>query len=184
MTAWDELLAEVSAGPDDPRPPTSRVLVAGIGNIFLGDDGFGVEVARRLVADCPSPSVKVADFGIRGVHLAYELLYGYQLLILIDTVPGDDPPGTLSVIDVPTGASGPIGAAAMDAHGMDPAAVLAMTEDLGGAIGRVLVVGCRPGSLDEGIGLSDSVANAVPAAVGIVRELIASAIDAPTREAS
>ena len=75
------------------------MLVAGIGNIFLGDDGFGVEVAQRL-ADRPMPEgVQVADFGIRGVHLAYELLDGYDALVLVDAVPMGEPPGTVAVIE-------------------------------------------------------------------------------------
>jgi hydrogenase maturation protease len=171
MNLSDEMLA------------TAQVLVAGVGNIFLGDDGFGVEVARQLLAGRRSPEVKIADFGIRGVHLAYELLYGYELLVLIDTVTGDDPPGTVSLIEVPTagGADTPV---AMDAHGMDPAAVLSMLSDLGGRVGRVLVVGCQPGSTGEGIGLSEPVAAAIPAAIGIVLEVIASATGAPRREGS
>ena len=78
---------------------TGRVLVAGVGNIFLGDDGFGVEVARRLIDDPVTAGVKVADFGIRGVHLAYELLDGYDTLVLVDAVSRGDPPGTVSVIE-------------------------------------------------------------------------------------
>jgi hydrogenase maturation protease len=162
----------------------AKVLVAGIGNIFLGDDGFGVEVARQLAATRMPPLVKVADFGIRGVHLAYELLYGYELLVVIDAVPGDDPPGTVSLIEVPLGHDATIGPAAMDAHGMDPVAVLAMSRDLGATIGRVVVVGCQPALVDEGIGLSEAVTAAVPTAVGVVHELIASALDALDREAS
>jgi len=170
-----------SDGP--PDSPAARILVAGIGNIFLGDDGFGVEVARRLLLGGQDPEVKVADFGIRGVHLAYELLHGYELLVLIDTVAGDDPPGTVSLIEVPTSASA-AAPVAMDAHGMDPAAVLSMLSDLGGRVGRVLVVGCRPASIDEGIGLSEAVAAAIPAAIGIVLEVMASATGALRREAS
>jgi hydrogenase maturation protease len=181
VTAWDELL--VDPVPGDSQLPAPEVLVAGIGNIFLGDDGFGVEAVRQLLADRPSPLVKVADFGIRGVHLAYELLYGYGLLILIDAVPGDDPPGTVSLIEVPAGGND-LSTVAMDAHRMDPAAVLALTADLGGAVGTVVVVGCQPASVAEGIGLSDAVAAAVPTAVDLVRQLIASATGAPTREAS
>lgn len=157
----------------------SRVLVAGVGNIFLTDDGFGSAVAQQLRADASCDAVTVADFGIRGVHLAYELLDGYDALVLIDAVSRGDPPGTVSVIDV-TGAPGGIDAldagdgvlAAMDAHGMNPAAVLAMVSDLGGQVGQVLVVACEAGCVDEGIGLSEPVAAAVPAAVDAVKELI------------
>jgi len=151
----------------------SRVLVAGVGNIFLGDDGFGVEVARRLGGDTPAPDVTIADFGIRGVHLAYELLDGYDTLILIDAVSRGDPPGTVSIIEAAAGGEEGEGVlVAMDAHGMNPAAVLAMVDDLGGHIAQVLVVGCEAASVDHGIGLSEVVTAAVPGAVDAVRELI------------
>jgi hydrogenase maturation protease len=151
----------------------SRVLVAGVGNIFLGDDGFGVEVARRLGDEPVAPDVTIADFGIRGVHLAYELLEGYDTLVLIDAVSRGDPPGTVSVIQATTDpADGDGVLAAMDAHGMNPGAVLAMVGDLGGQVGQVLVVGCEAASLDHGIGLSAPVTAALPAAVEAVRELI------------
>jgi hydrogenase maturation protease len=181
---WDELSVDPAAeGADRPTSP-GKVLVAGIGNIFLGDDGFGVEVARQLLAEDSPPLVEIADFGIRGVHLAYELLGGYDLVVLVDAVPGDDRPGTVSLIEVPTGPDRRVDPGVMDAHRMDPAAVLAMAEDLGGVVGRVVVVGCQPAALDEGIGLSDVVASAVPAAIGMIHELIASAIDARDGEAT
>jgi hydrogenase maturation protease len=154
---------------------TARTLVAGVGNIFRGDDGFGVEVARRLVARPLPDDVSVADFGIRGVHLAYELLNDYHTLVLVDTVAGGDPPGTVSVIEPRRDGSGD-GAgtlAAMDAHGMNPEAVLAMVSDLGGRLDRVLIVGCQPADLEEGIGLSEPVAAAVDKAVEAVEELVA-----------
>jgi hydrogenase maturation protease len=157
---------------------TGRVLVAGVGNIFQRDDGFGVEVARRL-AERPWPEhVKVADFGIRGVHLAYELLDGYDTLILVDTVAGGDEPGTVSVIEPRRAGAGPARPggegtlAAVDAHGMHPEAVLAMVDDLGGRIGRVLVVGCRPADVGDGIGLTPPVVAAVDVAVRAVAELV------------
>ena len=153
-----------------------RVLVAGVGNIFLSDDGFGVEVARQLANEPPSPEVRIADFGIRGVHLAYELLDGYETLVLVDAMSRGDPPGTVTVLEAPTdpGEAGDGVLEAMDAHGMQPAAVLAMLSDLGGHLDRVLVVGCEPALLDDGMGLSEPVAAAVPAAVEAVRDLIAS----------
>ncbi len=165
-----------------------RVLVAGVGNIFLGDDGFGPAVAQRLGepgAAALAPGVKVADFGIRGVHLAYELLDGYDALVLIDAVSRGDPPGTVSVIDASGAPPGPGDGdgvlAAMDAHGMDPGAVLAMVGDLGGSVGRVLVVACEAASVGEGIGLSEPVAAAVPTAARTVRELIGTLVkEAPS----
>ncbi|MGH9095362.1 MAG: hydrogenase maturation protease, partial [Acidimicrobiales bacterium] len=114
-----------SAAVAAPEPERPRVLVAGVGNIFFGDDGFGVEVARRLDPASAPAGVKVADFGIRGVHLAYELLEGYDILILIDAVSRGDPPGTVSVIEHAAEDNMEGGTlAAMDAHGMDPGAVM------------------------------------------------------------
>ena len=149
---------------------TGTVLVAGIGNIFLGDDGFGVEVAQRL-ADVALPDhVKVVDFGIRSLHLAYELLDGYDALILVDTIGlGDEPPGTVVLVEpeVDSGAAVPF-----DAHTMNPETVLASLHELGGEVGRLLLVGCQPATLEEGIGLSAPVAVAVDEAVRVVQELV------------
>ncbi|GGS98064.1 hydrogenase maturation protease [Nonomuraea spiralis] len=147
-----------------------NVLVAGIGNVFLGDDGFGVEVVRRLTGTAMPATADVADYGIRGVHLAYELLDGrYDTLIMVDAVPVDGPPGTLAVIEA---ADGPAGdAAAIDGHGLHPDAVLRLLSHLGGGVERVLVVGCRPAVLDEVMGLSEPVAAAVDEAVRLVAEL-------------
>ena len=145
------------------------ILVAGIGNIFLSDDGFGSEVARRLVGAAASDVVKVVDFGIRGLHLAYELLEGYDTLILVDSVKRGDPPGTITVMEAdPTSSGGGI----PDAHDMDPQNVLDLLADFGGQVGRVLVVGCEVGNIDEGMGLSGPVAGAVEEAIRVVQELI------------
>jgi len=150
---------------------SGRVLVAGIGNIFLGDDGFGVEVARRLTGERFPAGVRVADFGIRGLHLAYELLDGYDTAILVDAAPRGGRPGTVYVIE-PDPATAPPDAP-LDAHGLTPTAVLAAVKALGGEVGRVLVVGCEPATTEEGIGLSEPVALAVNEAVRVVRELVA-----------
>ena len=149
------------------------VLVAGVGNIFLGDDGFGVEVARRLAGVELPPDVKVADFGIRGVHLAYELLDGYELVILVDASPRGAEPGTLYVIEPdPAPDADPDEVPPLDAHGMDPAAVLSLLGVLGGQVDRVLVVGCEPAFADEHMGLSPPVEAAVDQAVTLVQDLI------------
>lgn len=145
-------------------------VVAGIGNIFNRDDGFGSEVTQRLLRRALPDDVRVEDYGIRGLHLALDLLEGCDLLVLIDALASDDPPGTVCVIEPDP--SGP-GAGPVDAHLMDPQAVLRMVAELGGRIGRVLVVGCRPADLDEGIGLSPQVAAAVEPAVQVVEDLIA-----------
>lgn len=156
----------------------AHTLVAGIGNIFLGDDGFGSEVARRLVAEPLPEGVKVGDFGIRGIHLAYELLDGYDTAILIDATQQGGEPGTIYVIEPDVDAieteSGLSEAGIQDAHGMDPASVIALLRSLGGTIGRLLVVGCEPEDVDDRMGLSEPVAAAVDEAVRVVRELVAS----------
>ncbi|MGH9076732.1 MAG: hydrogenase maturation protease [Acidimicrobiales bacterium] len=165
------------ADPADPGAPApASVLVAGVGNIFFGDDGFGVEVARHLLAGSLPAGAKVEDFGIRGVHLAYELLGGYQTLVLVDAVSRGDPPGTVSVIEHDAAGDGGGTLAAVDAHGMDPLAVLAMAADLGAGVGRVLVVACETADVTEGIGLSAPVAEAVPRAAAAVVDLLATLI--------
>ncbi|WP_236792776.1 hydrogenase maturation protease [Amycolatopsis sp. GM8] len=144
------------------------VLVAGIGNIFLGDDGFGVEVARQLADAGLPPSVRVADYGISGLHLAYELLDGYDTAILVDAAPRGGEPGTVYVIE--PGDDAPDGP--LDAHGMQPDVVLGLLRRLGGDTRRVLVVGCEPADVAERIGLSPRVAAAVPRAVELITELV------------
>ncbi|MGW3809654.1 hydrogenase maturation protease [Micromonospora sp. NPDC005113] len=163
-------------------PDGGRILVAGIGNIFLGDDAFGVEVVRRLRDAVLPPGVDVSDYGIRGIHLAYDLLDGrHDVLVLVDALPLDEPPGTLAVLQVDLDDPGwtlrpadVLEAPAADAHGMDPESVLHLLRGLGGSVDRVLVVGCRPAVLDERMGLSAPVAAALDEAVrtvtGIVRE--------------
>ena len=150
------------------------VLVAGVGNIFLGDDGFGVEVARRLSTEQLPENVRVADYGIRGVHLAYQLLDGYDTLILVDAVSRGEPPGTVFVIEPDLGMGTPLNGVppAMNAHDLDPASVLGLVRHLGGRIDRVLVVGCEPQQTDERIGLSEPVQRAVGEAARLVRELL------------
>lgn len=149
-----------------------RVLVAGVGNIFLGDDGFGSEVARRLAGvDLPA-GVRVVDYGIGGVHLAYELLDGYDQLILVDTVPTGNAPGALTVTEI---TEDDIGVAGFDAHAMDPGAVLANLRRLGGTLPPTLLVGCRPASVAEAMGLSEPVRAAVDPAIEVVTGLVTGA---------
>jgi hydrogenase maturation protease len=156
-----------------------NVLVAGIGNIFLGDDGFGVEVARRL-AGIPFPEgVTVKDFGIRGFDLAYALMDGYDLAILIDATPQGGTPGTLYTIEVDAAQLEHSDEhATIDAHSMTPVRVLHLVNALGGKPGPILVVGCEPGILEDEngrIGLSAPVEAAVDVAVEKVQSLIARA---------
>ncbi|HEY2213901.1 MAG TPA: hydrogenase maturation protease [Acidimicrobiales bacterium] len=157
------------------------VLVAGIGNIFQTDDAFGVEVAARLSTRSLPPEVRVEDFGIRGLHLAYELLNGYDGLVLIDAVPMGEPAGTLAVIQPEIGdTSGPLAASAtgddmppaLDAHTMNPDVVLASLSHLGGSVEKIFIVGCQPADLQEGMGLTPAVAAAVDAAVDLCLELV------------
>jgi hydrogenase maturation protease len=160
-----------------------RVLVAGLGNVLLGDDGFGCEVARRLVATQVWPeTVRIADFGIRGVHLALELIgEQYDLAIFIDAAPRGERPGTVYVIE-PILAATPDGSALhiagsgvsgqVDGHNMTPDAVLGWLSKLGGVPPRVVVVGCEPAKIEDGIGLSDAVSNAVGTAVTTVSDII------------
>jgi hydrogenase maturation protease len=156
---------------------SGRVLVAGIGNVFLGDDGFGVEVVRRLERTALPEGVDVADYGIRGVHLAYDLLDGaHDSVVLVDALPLPDPPGTLAVLEVPMdGDRAPANALevpAVDGHGMTPLAVVELLRSLGGAVERVLVVGCRPAVLDERMELSEPVAAAVEPAAALVTDVV------------
>ncbi len=148
-----------------------RMLVAGIGNIFLGDDGFGVEAANRLASEDLPDEVAVRDFGIRGLHLAYEMLDGgYATTVLLDAVPRGGAPGSLYLIEPELESLE--AAPAPDAHAMDPGTVLATLKALGGVPGRVLIVGCEPESVEERMGLSTPVANAIGEAVRFVREII------------
>ena len=157
----------------------SVTLVAGVGNVFLGDDGFGVEVARRLSAMQLPDGVRVADFGIRGVHLAYQLLDGYDTLILVDAVARGESPGTVSVIEPSLEPRTPAQDPLMDAHSMDPAAVLALVRHLGGRLDRVLLVGCEPAALEEGMGLSEPVERAVEEAALLVQRLVSNVTTNP-----
>jgi hydrogenase maturation protease len=157
------------------RPqPAARVLVAGIGNIFMGDDAFGVEVARRL-AERPLPAgVDVGDFGIRGIDLMYALGEGYDAAVFVDAVPRGESPGTLSVIEPELEE----GDATIDAHGMDPVKVMSLARQVGNVPERILVVGCEPavrmtGDEEEVVGeLSEPVRAAIDDAVGLVESVI------------
>ncbi len=149
------------------------VLIAGIGNLFLTDDGFGSEVARRLAAEALPTGVKVVDYGIRGMHLAYDLLDGYDALVVVDALPGKGSPGDLTVLEI-----GPddLGDGDVDAHGMAPVAVLGSLGQLGGLLPPTYVVGCQPADVGEGMGLTAPVAAAVDGAVALVHELLATTL--------
>ncbi len=174
--------------PTTPVPPTCSpaateettlrpsILVAGIGNLFLGDDGFGPEVARVLASRADLPEdVRVVDYGIRGMHLAYDILDGCEALVLVDAIPGDGEPGEITVMavgpeDLPGGE--------FDAHGMDPVSVLSSLTALGGSLPPTFVVGCVPATVEEHMGLSEPVGAAVPEAASAVIRLIGERIRA------
>jgi hydrogenase maturation protease len=153
-----------------------RLLVACVGNIFLGDDGFGSAVAAELSGHDLPEGARVVDYGIGSVHLAYELLGGYDVLVLVDTVARQEgPPGTVYVLEpeLPERVTGPddLPELLLDPHDLSPGDVMTLVPRLGGLVGRVLVVGCQPGSLEEGIGLSAPVAAAVAPAARCVVEV-------------
>jgi hydrogenase maturation protease len=159
--------------------PGVRILVAGVGDVFHGDDGFGVEVVRRLREQGGLPAgVELAEPGSRGVHLAYQLLAGYDVLVLVDAIRRGEPPGTLYSLEHDLDAR-PENARDLDGHSRNPAAVLDLLDGLAGSmgvarpVGRVLVIGCEPADLAEQLGLSPPVAAAVPSAARAVAELVA-----------
>jgi hydrogenase maturation protease len=160
------------------------ILVAGIGNIFLGDDGFGVEVVRRLANRPLPPDVEVVDFGIRGFDLAHALMGATCPVVLVDATPRGGAPGTLYLIEADA-TGGEHEPASIETHAMDPATVLRLVHALGGTPPRVLVVGCEPASvdLDEGgwMGLSAPVESAVEHAVGMVESLVHSLLQEGAR---
>ena len=174
---------------------TQRLLIAGVGNVFLGDDGFGVEVARRLAKlDLPD-WVAVGDYGISGMHLAYDLADGVETAILVDAMPRGGEPGTVYVVEPERRVAGKRSASdnrvpenrvssnpisenpvseilLLDGHGMQPDVVLGMLDTLDADVGRVLIVGCEPATAEPGMELSAPVAAAVDDAVRIVLKLI------------
>lgn len=168
----------MSARPpaEEPRAPYEKqILVAGVGNAWLQDDAFGGEAARRLERDGVPDGVTVMDFGTNGLDLAYEVMRGYDALVLLDASRQGEPPGTLFVIEpereqfagaIEDGES-------IDPHGMDPHTVLRFVNATGGWPGRVVVIGCEPGADDDvGLGLTPAVDAAVGRAVTLVRETI------------
>jgi hydrogenase maturation protease len=173
--------------PEETRPGVAteqpRVLVAGIGNIFLGDDGFGVEVVRRLAARELPTSVRVADFGIRGFDLSYALQDGYETIILVDAYPHGQTPGTVSLVEPDLSKLGEQEQGMVETHGMNPLNVLRMAVAIGGTLkDRILLVGCEPATFggEEGqMGLSEPVEAAVGEAVKLVAAVIERSLQEP-----
>ncbi|HEY3829678.1 MAG TPA: hydrogenase maturation protease [Solirubrobacteraceae bacterium] len=168
-----EPLDPASAVDEEPR---RWVLVAGVGNVFLGDDGWGVALAGRLAARTLARGVDVVDFGIRGMDLAYAMQDGYDAIVFLDATPRGEPPGTLYVIEPELDDI----EMTIDAHGMDPVKVLALARALGAeSLPRTLIVGCEPqtrmSAEDEQIvaELSEPVRASLEQAVGLVEDLLA-----------
>jgi len=161
----------------------SRILVAGIGNIFMGDDAFGVEVAQRLARRSLPAGVRVVDFGIRGIDLTYALLEGYDAVILVDTAQLGAPPGTVRVVAPELHRSESLAAEGLlvEPHDLEPSKVLRLAATLGDSCQRILLVACEPatfGNEDEGaMGLSPAVAAAVDEAIAVVEKLIAEVLE-------
>jgi hydrogenase maturation protease len=158
----------------------TRILVAGVGNIFCGDDAYGVEVTRRMLSQRRLPAaVDVRDFGIKGLDLAYALTDGYDFAIVIDAAARGQTPGDISVVEPerPTIGAGPARSLFPSAHGLDPEKVLALASMLGATCPRILLVVCEPltlGGEDGQIGLSDVVARSIEPGVQLVETLVAS----------
>jgi hydrogenase maturation protease len=155
---------------------SKHVLVAGIGNIFLGDDGFGVEVVRRLAGSGLPEGVEVKDFGIRGLDLAYALQDDYELVVFVDATPRGDEPGTVYLIEPEIEEDGVV---TLDTHGMDPVKVIKLSRALGARPTRTLVVGCEPQVVVSGedyddmlMELSEPVRAAVEEAAKLVESLV------------
>lgn len=154
-----------------------RTLVAGVGNIFQRDDAFGVEVVRLLAEHPAPPDVQIRDFGIRGVHLAYDLLDGCDLFVLVDAAARGDRPGTVTVLEVepraaPADGGNPLTAPIIDAHSLAPDDIFALLASLGGRPERSLVVACEPADTGAGMGLSEPVQAALPHAVRAVEDIL------------
>ncbi len=153
-----------------------RILVAGVGNVFLGDDGFGVEVVRRLAGRELPESVEVVDFGIRGMDLIYALQDDYEVVIFVDATPRGEKPGTIYLLEPEIGEDGEV---MLDTHGMDPVKVMKFARALGAKPSRTLVVGCEPQVLVSGedyddmlMELSEPVGAAVEEAAKLVQSLV------------
>lgn len=169
-------------GPDTGTPAPPRILVAGIGNVFLGDDGFGVEVVRRLAGRPTPPGVDVVDFGIRGMDLVYALQRDYQAVIFVDAAPRGQAAGTLTVIEPHLTDEARV---SVDSHGMDPVSVLRLSRQFGRVPARVLVLCCEPALVPDAsdedvlVTLSEPVRAALDEAVRMVEAIVADLRDQP-----
>ena len=165
-----------------------RILIACVGNIFLGDDGFGTAVARGFSGRSLPPGVILRDFGIRGLDLTYALLEPYELVVLVDACPRGGTPGTVYLIepdlsDVKVSGTLP---SPIDAHSMNPMNVLRTAKEMGGVQGRILIVGCEPANLEsieeEMNGLSEPVQSAIGEAIEMIEAVVAKALNTKPAE--
>jgi hydrogenase maturation protease len=163
-----------------------NILVAGIGNIFFGDDAFGCEVAAKLLKRALPEGVRVIDFGIRSYDLAYAMMDSPDVTIFIDATPRGEPPGTIYLIEpdenILDNATGEV----VNAHSMNPVRVLQLLRSLGGRPGRLYLVGCEPAVLeteDGAMSLSEPVQAAIPKALDVVESLIRDLVSGTTQTA-
>ena len=153
----------------------TKILVAGIGNIFLGDDAFGSEVARRLTNETLPGEVRVTDFGVRSYDLVYAMMEEYDVTIFVDITSQSQPPGTLYLIEPDLNQLDQLDEKMADAHSMNPVRVLQMLRTFGSSPKKLYLVGCEPAILeveDGEIGLSESVEAAVPQAIELIKSLV------------
>jgi len=166
---------------------SGRILIAGIGNIFLGDDAFGVEVVRELSARMWPNDVRVVDFGIRGYDLAFALTDGYDATILVDAIARGEPPGTTYLMEIDSAEVSRLEPESINAHSLNPVAVLQMAHSLGGVSGKLFLVGCEPATLepvDGQTGLSDAVRPAVTQALVLIESLVSDLLCSKTKPAA
>jgi hydrogenase maturation protease len=152
-----------------------RILIAGIGNIFFGDDAFGCEVARELSARTLPPEVTVRDFGIKSYDLAYALAAKFDAIVLVDAMPRGDRPGTTFLVEIEAGGLGELDVEMTDAHTMNPVNALKMAQSVGPVTAKIYLVGCEPAKLegeDGEIGLSEPVQRAIPQAMELIEAVV------------
>ena len=157
-----------------PHSSLVTILIAGIGNIFFGDDAFGCEVAQQLMREPLPAGVRAFDYGIRSYDLAYALLEPNDAVILVDALPRGEEPGTVCLLELDMNELDKAEIESVNAHAMNPVAVLQLVRSLGGSPRQIYLVGCEPAVLEtEELGLSKKVKAAMPVALEMIRELIA-----------
>jgi hydrogenase maturation protease len=152
-----------------------RILVAGIGNIFLGDDAFGCDVARELSARALPAEVTVRDFGIESYDLAYALAENYEVIVLVDATPRGDAPGTTYLVEIDPRELAALEPESPDPHTMNPVNALKMAQSGGPITAKIYLVGCEPAKVEaEGgeIGLSEPVQRAIPQAIELIERVL------------